>query len=218
MQKYEDIKTEYISSISDMEALKARLESTRKKQNSEMYRVNEAKINSDNKVSSEKSALSASDAAVKSAEANLALAKATLDAARINYDRTKIHTRRAGYITNRKISVGQYVEVGQPIASVISSQENVWIEANFKETQIKRITHDQKVKFTIDAYPGKEFIGKVKSISGGSGATFSVIPPENATGNFTKVVKRFPVRIAVVETYGLPMRVGMSAVVKVLID
>lgn len=148
----------------------------------------------------------------------LNISQAEYDIAILDLERTNITARRSGYVANRRVSRGDYVEIGQPIASIISCQENAWLEANFKETQISRMVLGGKVIFTFDTYPNYTFEGKIESLSRGSGSIFSVLPPENATGNFTKIVQRFPVRISVDDYKGIKFRMGMSAVVTAILD
>jgi membrane fusion protein (multidrug efflux system) len=157
-------------------------------------------------------------AKANAAKAAMSVAQAEYDLARINLERTEIKAKRAGYITNRRTSSGDYVEVGQPIASIVSCQQDPWVQANFKETQITRMKEGQSVEFTIDTYPDIKFEGVVESISSGSGAIFSVLPPENASGNFTKVVKRMPVKVRVVDMQDAIFRIGASAQVTVFVD
>lgn len=161
------------------------------------------------------SQLKSAKAKVDTALARVNVAQAEYDLAALNLKRTNILAKRSGFITNRRISSGDYIEIGQPIASIVSCQDNPWIQANFKETQVGKMQKGQKVEFTIDTYPGLVFEGYLESISSGSGSTFSVLPPENATGNFTKVVKRMPVKISIAEDKGAIFRVGASANVKV---
>lgn len=161
------------------------------------------------------SQLRSAKAKVDTALARVNVAQAEYDLAALNLERTNILAKRSGFITNRRISSGDYIEIGQPIASIVSCQDNPWIQANFKETQVGKMQKGQKVEFTIDTYPEIVFEGYLESISSGSGSTFSVLPPENATGNFTKVVKRMPVKISIAEDKGAIFRIGASANVKV---
>lgn len=161
------------------------------------------------------SQLKSANAKVDTALARVNVAQAEYDLAALNLERTNILAKRSGFITNRRISSGDYIEIGQPIASIVSCQDNPWIQANFKETQVGKMQKGQKVEFTIDTYPEIVFEGYLESISSGSGSTFSVLPPENATGNFTKVVKRMPVKISIAEDKGAIFRIGASANVKV---
>lgn len=155
------------------------------------------------------------DGEIETAKSNIAIAFAKLDEAKIKLNRTKIPVLREGVITNRRVAIGDFIEVGQPIASITSCGENAWIEANFKETQIGKMQVGQKVKVKIDTYPDEQFLGEVESISTGSGSIFSVLPPENATGNFTKVVQRFPVKIKISDNNLGRFKIGMSTEVTV---
>lgn len=152
------------------------------------------------------------------AKSAVAVAQAEYDLAALNLERTMIKAKRTGYISNRRTSSGDYIEIGQPIASIVSCQDNPWIQANFKETQVGQMRQGQKVEFTIDTYPGVTFEGVLQSISSGSGSTFSVLPPENASGNFTKVTKRMPVKISIDNHKGAIFRVGASATVSVFTE
>ena len=106
---------------------------------------------------------------------------------------------------------GQFVQAGQTLLS-IASESDVWVVANFKETQLTRMKPGQEVEFEADSYPGVIFHGKVESISGATGARFALLPPDNSTGNFVKVTQRVPVKIVLAEApdAGHPLRPGMS--------
>lgn len=130
------------------------------------------------------------------AAAALEIAEARLEIARQNLDNTKIRAPKDGVAGNVAARAGQYVTPGQRLLSIVPVTE-VYVVANFKETQIGRIRPGAKVSLEIDAYPGVEIEGEVESLAPASGAEFSLLPPENATGNFTKIVQRMPVRIKV---------------------
>lgn len=130
---------------------------------------------------------------VSSAQAAVAQAKAALDAAQLDLSYTTITAPVGGRVARKSVQPGQYMQVGQAMMAVV--QPDVWVAANFKETEITRMRAGQEVDISVDAYPGKEFRGKVASIQAGTGARFSLLPPENATGNYVKVVQRIPVRI-----------------------
>lgn len=121
---------------------------------------------------------------------------------------TKIVAPISGVIGNRSIRKGQYVRTGGLLLSIVPL-DSIWIVANYKETQIANFAKGQVVQFTVDAYPGKIFPGKILSINPASGAEFSLIPPENATGNFTKIVQRIPVKISI-DTTNYRLVPGMS--------
>lgn len=150
------------------------------------------------------------------AEARVLAVQAARDAAALELAHTTIVTPRAGVASNRAIAAGQMVGVGQPIVDVVTCAESAWVEANFKETQLAHMRPGQRASIEVDAYPGLVLAGEVESLSGGTGATFSLLPPENATGNFTKVVQRIPVRIRLLDVPDeTPLRAGMSVVATV---
>lgn len=145
-----------------------------------------------------------------SARAQVEAARAALDKARDDLDRTTISAPTAGRIANLSVAKGSYAQPGQALMSLVPNQ--VWVTANFKETQLADMRPGQPVDIEIDAYPDRVFHGHVDSIQPGSGAAFSLLPAENATGNFVKVVQRVPVKI----TFDSPPKVelgpGMSVV------
>jgi len=158
--------------------------------------------------------VSASGAAVRAAQARVEAARATRDLAAIALAETRLVAPVDGTIGHRSTVPGQLVQAGQPVLNMISDE--LWIVANLKETDTANVRPGQKVAIKVDAYPGVTFAGTVESISPASGATFSVLPPDNATGNFTKVVQRIPVRIRFQERDPeRPMRAGMSVVVSI---
>lgn len=208
----------YTASVAQTEAARARVQSLKSLHKVEVHKLARAQKELDIMQRSIQSRLLNARLDVDAAASLVDVAQARLDLAALNIERTRVAARRSGHVTNRRVSSGDFVEVGQPIASIVSCQERAWVEANFKETQIGRMTPGQKVNFTVDAYPGHTFSGRIDSVAGGSGSTFSVLPPENATGNFTKVVQRFPVRIAVEGNQQLEFRVGMSSEVTVFLQ
>jgi membrane fusion protein (multidrug efflux system) len=155
------------------------------------------------------------------AEANAALAharrqsaQATLDLARLQLSYTKILAPVDGWASKLVAHAGQLAAVGQPVVSIVPTAS--YVVANFKETQVGRMKAGQRVVITVDAYPGRKLEGRVTSFSGGTGATFSLIPSDNATGNFVKLVQRIPVRIAWVNPPAdLDLRAGYSVDVTV---
>ncbi|HEX2971932.1 MAG TPA: HlyD family secretion protein [Tepidisphaeraceae bacterium] len=127
------------------------------------------------------------------ATADIAQAEAALRQAELNLSYTKIYAPEAGRVTRRTVEEGAYFQVGQPMCCLVPRK--VWVIANFKETQLTHMQAGQAVSIHVDAYPQLEFAGKVDSIQSGTGARFSLLPPENATGNYVKVVQRVPVKI-----------------------
>ena len=114
-------------------------------------------------------------------------------------------------MSRKTVEVGQYVQAGQPMLDVVPLVD-VWVVANFKETEIRDVTPGDRAEVRVDAYPGRKFSGHVESLSPATGARFSLLPPDNATGNFTKVVQRIPVKIRVDGPVDAahPLRPGMS--------
>jgi membrane fusion protein (multidrug efflux system) len=127
-------------------------------------------------------------------QAALDQASAERDIARLNLSYTEIRSPIDGVIGNRNARVGAYATVGAALLAVVPTQ-GLWVDANFKESQIGRLRQGQSVAITADVFPGEVFSGRVQSLAPATGAQFSVIPAENATGNFTKIVQRVPVRI-----------------------
>ncbi|MCI0528832.1 MAG: HlyD family secretion protein, partial [Nitrospira sp.] len=150
---------------------------------------------------------------VKSLEAELAEAEANLAAAELRFSYTQITAPVDGTIGKRAVEIGERVNIGQPILALIPDE--AWIAANLKETQLEHVRIGQPVEFTVDTYPGRVFKGRVESISPATGSKFSLLPPDNATGNFTKVVQRIPVRIAIDGDPEYPIRPGMSVVITI---
>jgi membrane fusion protein (multidrug efflux system) len=157
------------------------------------------------------SQVSASGAAVRGADARLASAEAAVENAKLQLSYATLTAPSAGIVAKRNAEPGALVQVGQNLLSLVPD-ENVWVTANLKETQLAKVQVGDEAEFTVDAYPGLTFQGKVESLSPATGARFSLLPPDNATGNFTKVVQRVPVRIAVDNTAdpAHPLRPGMS--------
>ena len=156
------------------------------------------------------------EAGVRVANARTMAARANAANAQLQLDYTRITAPASGEVSRKQVEVGQLVAPGQPLMSIVADT-GVWVTANFKETQLAKIRPGQPVEFEIDAYGGCVGEGKVASVSGATGAKFALLPPDNATGNFTKVVQRVPVRIAVTKPCAgnHPLRPGLSAVVHV---
>lgn len=161
----------------------------------------------------------AAQAQVRLSQSQIAVAQAQVDQARAQLKQanlqlgyTHINAPIAGTVTNRSVEVGDYVQVGQALLALVPHE--VYVTANYKETQLTDMRPGQDVDITVDAYPGHVFHGKVDSIERGSGARFSLLPPENATGNYVKVVQRVPVKI-LFNSDGYRMGPGMSVVPRV---
>jgi membrane fusion protein, multidrug efflux system len=146
----------------------------------------------------------------------LRAAAAGLDKATHERVRTHVTAPASGWVNNISIRPGTVVQAGTPVFAVVE-EGNWWVDANFKETDLARIKPGQPATIRLDMYPGMKLDGEVESISAGSGASFSVLPPENATGNWVKVTQRFPVRVKITSAPDpdRPLRMGSSATVRV---
>ncbi|HMG70618.1 MAG TPA: HlyD family secretion protein [Gemmatimonadaceae bacterium] len=155
------------------------------------------------------------EAGVRVANARSLASRAISENAQLQLDYTRITAPASGEVSRKQVEVGQLVAPGQPLLSIVADT-GMWVTANFKETQLAKIRPGQPVEFEIDAYGKCVGEGKVASVSGATGAKFALLPPDNATGNFTKVVQRVPVRIAVTKPCpGYDLRPGLSANVHV---
>jgi membrane fusion protein, multidrug efflux system len=142
-----------------------------------------------------------------------------LEADRLKKSYTLIYAPSSGYVTKKSVEVGNQIQAGQPLMAIVPLAD-VWIIANYKETQLEGVKPGQKVVIEVDSYPGKKFSGKVESIMAGTGAAFSLFPPENATGNYVKVVQRVPVKI-ILDAGTDPnklLRVGMSVEPTIMVE
>jgi membrane fusion protein, multidrug efflux system len=138
-------------------------------------------------------AAKAAAAQLDSANGRIAEAKASLEQAKLNLSYTDVRAPQSGTITKKSIEAGEYIRTGQPLLAIVPQE--IWVVANFKETQLKHMKPGQPVTIKVDAYSGKTLKGHVDSIQAGTGSVFSLLPPENATGNYIKVVQRVPVKI-----------------------
>jgi membrane fusion protein (multidrug efflux system) len=166
-------------------------------------------------VESQKALILQTEAAVAPQRALIQQREALVEKAKLNLGYTKILAPASGYVTKRSAEVGNQVASGQPLLAVVPlEQERIWVTANYKETDLREVKPGQKVEFKVDTYSGKVFRGRVNSIMAGTGSAFSLFPPENATGNYVKIVQRIPVRITIDEGSDPEhlLRVGMSVV------
>jgi len=157
------------------------------------------------------------DAEASRAEARLREMQADLAYADLQLEHTEVRAALDGVVSKRSVELGQVVQMGQPLLAIVPLQD-VWVVANFKETQLARLKPGMKATVEVDGYPDKAYAGVIDSMSAGTGARFSLLPPENATGNWVKVVQRVPVRIHLDgKGIGNPhtLRAGMSVVVTV---
>jgi membrane fusion protein (multidrug efflux system) len=155
-------------------------------------------------------------AALRLQEALVATRKAALEAARLNLGYTRITAPADGFVTKKSAEDGNMVQPGQPLMAVVAL-DDVWVLANYKETQLEHVHPGQSVEVRVDTYPGRIFTGKVESLMAGTGAAFSLFPPENALGNYVKIVQRIPLKIVLDKDAGPDhvLRVGMSVVAKI---
>lgn len=160
--------------------------------------------------------VTSAQAGVRVAQARTEAAQAALDDAQLQLSYTVITAPVSGTISKKLIEVGQLLQAGQTLMSVVADT-GAYITANFKETQLANMRVGQAVEIDVDAYPGCTAEGKVQSLSAATGARFALLPPDNATGNFTKVVQRVPVRVMVTKGCGpdRPLRQGLSVVAHV---
>jgi len=143
-------------------------------------------------------------------------ALAALDRANLELSDSVVRAPVDGVVTKvEQVQAGDYVQAAAPLFALVSTT-NVWLEANFKETDLTHIRPGQTATFSLDTYPDQKFTARVESVSPGTGSSFSLLPPENSSGNWVKVVQRLPVRLAIVDRpENLPLHAGMSAVVTV---
>jgi len=159
-----------------------------------------------------------SQSRAKSAQAQVAQRRALLDQAKLNLSYCTIVAPVSGIVGKKTVEVGQNISPGQQLMAVVPL-DDIWVTANFKETQLRRMKPGQVVKFSVDAY-SREYSGKVEGVGGASGSRFSLLPPENATGNYVKVVQRIPVRIDLEpgQNDDHRLRPGMSVDPKVYVE
>lgn len=155
-------------------------------------------------------------ALLKRAEATIAVRKAQLDQAALRLSYTRIQAPIGGKIGRKNMEPGQYIQPGQNLCTIVNN-EQYWIIANFKETQLADMAEGQPVKIKLDAFPGKPLTGKVASMSEATGAKFALLPPDNASGNYVKVTQRVPVKIVLDDPDSVKgmLRAGLSAAVEV---
>jgi len=177
-------------------------------------RINEARA-ALGRVESQRRQVTVKEAEIERAVASLSQAQADLAFAELQLHHTEVRAPADGVIAKKSVEVGQVVQMGQPLLAIVPLHE-VWVLANFKETQLARVKPGMPAEVEIDTFPGQVFHGTVDSLSAGTGARFSLLPPENATGNWVKVVQRVPVKIRLnPKEFGNPLtlRAGMSAYV-----
>jgi membrane fusion protein (multidrug efflux system) len=154
--------------------------------------------------------IDAASAQVDLARARVAQAEAAVHVAELDLGYTQVRAEIEGDVTKRTVEPGQIVGPDRPLLALVGTAE-LWVVANLKETQLAHVRPGERVEVRIDTFGGDELRGVVESVQFGTGARFSMLPPDNASGNFTKVTQRVPVRIELADRRGLALRPGMSA-------
>ncbi len=160
------------------------------------------------------------DLEVAAQEARVELARQKVRKAELDLGYTRILAPARGHVTKKKVQTGQLVGAGQPVMALVPlNSDQLWVTANFKETQLEKVRPGQRVTLVVDTFSGKELTGRVESVMAGTGAVFSLFPPENAMGNYVKVVQRIPVKIVLDPVNATePLRLGMSVVPTIHLD
>lgn len=192
---------------------------TKKQLDDSRYALEQAKqqaSNSESELNTAQSRVSISQSAIQRAEAQLGVKKAVIEQQKLKLSYTKIYAPQDGKIGKRNIATGQYVQAGSPLFSIVSDS-TYWIVGNFKETQVRKFHPGQEAEIELDAYPDQKIKGTIESVSDATGAKFSLLPPDNASGNFVKVTQRVPVKININNVSQLKniLRAGLSAYVVV---
>jgi membrane fusion protein (multidrug efflux system) len=223
-EKYQNTQTAYDVAAAQLAVAKEQLLQTRASRDTQLARVKQAEadlMKEEAALGTQEEMIRQAEAAIPPQQALIRQKEAALKERQLNRSYTRIFSPVQGFVTRKTVEVGNQVQVGQPLMAVVPlDQENIWITANYKETDLKRVKPGQRVKIKVDTYPDKVFYGRVNSIMAGTGSVFSLFPPENATGNFVKVVQRIPVRIFLEkgEDPGHLLRIGMSVVPTILVE
>jgi membrane fusion protein, multidrug efflux system len=188
-QRYTELRKQNTISAQEFDAAQAAV----KQADANLTAARQKAIADASKINESRAELSATEAGVAAALAQVRAAEANVRAAHLDLSYAKIHAPCDGRVTRKAVEPGDYVQIGQQLLSLVPA--NVWVVANFKESQLKNMKPGQTVRVEIDALGGRTFKAHVDSVQAGSGAAFSLLPPENATGNYVKVVQRVPVKI-----------------------
>jgi membrane fusion protein, multidrug efflux system len=208
LKRSEDLYNQKVISSQDLDNARASAKATQETMNSDLKKV----VSDQAQVNEAKAQVGEITALVQSQQAKIDQSTASLDTATLNQSYSKVYAPEDGRVTRKSVAAGDYVQAGQSMFALVP--DDVWITANFKENQIGLMRPGQPVEIDVDALPGHEFEGRVDSIQAGSGAAFSLLPPENATGNYVKVVQRVPVKLVFNQQpdAGLPLGPGESVV------
>lgn len=172
--------------------------------------------NSQNDLNSAQSRIAVLNSSVQKTEAALQVKQAKIDQTKLKITYTKVYAPESGKIGKKNISMGQFVQAGTPLFSIVTDT-TYWIVANFKENQIKKLAPGKDVNIELDAYPDLKITGTIESLSDATGAKFSLLPPDNASGNFVKVTQRIPVKIKFndIDKIKDKLRAGLSASISI---
>lgn len=192
---------------------------TKKQLDDSKYNLDQATqqaTNNQSDLSTAQSRIAILQAGVQKAQAALGSKEAAIQQQQLKISYTKIYAPQSGKLGKLNIAPGQYVQAGAPLFSVVNDT-TYWVVANFKETQIRKFHQGMPVDISLDAYPDSTLHGNIGSLSEATGARFSVLPPDNSSGNFIKVTQRVPVKINIdnVQHYGNILRAGLSAYIKI---
>ena len=198
--------------FADQAITKKQLDDSRYNYEQALQQVQNSKMD----LSSASSKIAVIQSSIAKAQASLESKKAMIDQQKLKISYTKIYAPQAGKIGKKNISVGQFVQPGAPMFAIVNDT-TYWIVANFKETQIKKFRPGQEVDIELDAYPDMKIKGSLGSVSEATGAKFSLLPPDNSSGNFVKVTQRVPVKINIndIGQYTNVLRAGLSAYISV---
>ncbi|MBI5057627.1 MAG: HlyD family secretion protein [Nitrospirae bacterium] len=200
-ETYDRTKTAYDVAVAQVKAAKEELKRT------------------ESRLETQKAVIKQASTAIEPQKSLIKQKEASLAAAELNLGYTKIYAPAEGRVTRKSVEAGNQVQAGQPLMAVVPL-DDIWVVANYKETQLDKIRPGQKAEIKIDTYPDKKFTGKVDSIMAGTGAVFSLFPPENATGNFVKIVQRVPVKILLDKATDPDhiLRIGMSVEPTIVVE
>ena len=215
LRRYEDLAAKQIVSQQALDAVRATAATAR----ANLVAVQRQAAASGAGVTGAQAGVQSAQANVRLAEARTGSAKAARENAALQLSYTKITAPASGVVSRKSVEVGQLVQPGQTLMSIVADTA-VWVTANMKETQLRDLRVGEPAEIEVDAYAGAKIEGTVESIASATGAKFALLPPDNATGNFTKVVQRVPVRIRITKGLGpqRPLRPGMSVNVHVATD
>jgi membrane fusion protein (multidrug efflux system) len=215
-EKYENVQTARDVAEAQEAVAREQLAQAQSAADAQGSRVTQAEMDvkrADAALRAQQKVLLQAEIGTRSQEALARQREATLRTAELNLSYTKIYAPVDGFVSKRSVEVGNQVQAGQPLLAIVPL-EGTWVTANYKETQLEKVRPGQKVYIEVDSYPGKTFTGKVDSVMAGTGSAFSLFPPENATGNYVKVVQRVPVKIVLDQGTDPDhaLRVGLSVI------